>query len=96
MNDYEASETYRLRKDGHGYCTLATLRSDWAPYKFKFADENWSKGTNFGFLTPPGVLRDGARSLELNPNSKFEEISYYPKKTASIVSVLFQRMTDIM
>ena len=80
MNDYEASETYRLRKDGHGYCTLATLRSDWAPYKFKFADENWSKGTNFGFLTPPGVLRDGARSLELNPNSKFEEISYYPKK----------------
>ena len=38
MNDYEASETYRLRKDGHGYCTLATLRSDWAPYKFKFAD----------------------------------------------------------
>lgn len=32
------------------------------------------------FLTPPGVLRDGARSLELNPNSKFEEISYYPKK----------------
>ena len=41
MNDYEASETYRLRKDGHGYCTLATLRSDWAPYKFKFADENW-------------------------------------------------------
>ena len=35
------------------------------------AYENWSKGTNFGFLTPPGVLRDGARSLELNPKSKF-------------------------
>lgn len=80
MNDYEVSETYRLRKSGHGFCTLATLRADWAPYKFKFADEKWLAGTNFGYLNPPGVIRDGSRPVELNPNSRFEEISYYPKE----------------
>ena len=79
MNDYEVSETYRLRKSGAGFCTLATLRSDWAPYKFKFADENWSEGTSFGYMNPPGVIRDGIKAIELNPNSKFEEISYFPK-----------------
>lgn len=81
MNDYEVSETYRLRKSktNSSYCTLASLRSDWSPYKFKFADEAWSTGTNFGYLTPPGVFREGARAVELNPNSKFEEISFYPK-----------------
>lgn len=79
MNDYEVSETYRLRQNGEGYCALATLRADWAPYKFKFADKDWSEGTNFGFLNPPGVLREGARAIELTPNSNFEEISYYPK-----------------
>ncbi|MCI7772544.1 MAG: pullulanase [Succinivibrio sp.] len=79
MNDYEVSETYRLRKADEGYCTLATLRADWAPYKFKFADENWSNGTNFGYLNPPGVLKEGSRTIPLNPNSKFEEISFYPK-----------------
>ena len=79
MNDYEVSETYRLRKSDEGYCVLANLRADWAPYKFKFADENWTNGSNFGFLNPPGVYRQGSRPIELNPNSKFEEISFYPK-----------------
>ena len=69
IDDYEVSETYRLRKANEGYCTLATLRADWAPYKFKFADENWSNGTNFGYLNPPGVLKEGSRTIPLNPPS---------------------------
>ena len=36
-------------------------------------------GTNFGYLNPPGVLKEGSRTIPLNPNSKFEEISFYPK-----------------
>ncbi len=81
MNDYEVSESYRLRKqDDYGYCTLAKLRSDWAPYKFKFADEKWSAGTNFGYMTPPGAIREGSKALELNPFSKFEELVFYPKE----------------
>ena len=80
MNDYEVSESYRLRSDGdNGYCTLANLRSDWAPYKFKFADESWSDGANFGYMAPPGVLREGSKAIEANPFSKFEEMSFYPK-----------------
>ncbi|MBQ4246434.1 MAG: pullulanase [Succinivibrio sp.] len=79
MNDYAVSDAYRLRASKHGFCTVALLRSDWAPYKFKFADADWSDGTNFGFMNPPGVLRNGKKSLELNQNSKFEEVSFYPK-----------------
>lgn len=80
MNDYAVVDAYRLRASKHGFCTVATLRSDWAPYKFKFADADWSEGSNFGFMNPPGVLRNGKKSLELNQNSKFEEISFYPKE----------------
>lgn len=78
MNDYEVSETYRLRKSDDGYCTYATLRTDWSPYKFKFADSDWSEGSNFGFMSGPGVIREGYLPLKLNPDSKFEEISFYP------------------
>ena len=76
MNDYEVSESYRLRKDDEDtYCTVATLRADWAPYKFKFADADWSDGSNFGFRNPPGILHEGSSPVELTANSKFEEIS---------------------
>jgi len=80
MNDYEVSESYRLRKDDEDtYCTVATLRADWAPYKFKFADADWSDGSNFGYRNPPGILHEGSAPVELSANSKFEEISFYPK-----------------
>ena len=44
MNDYAAISSNRLIKRDEGmYCTLAALRSDWTPYRFKFADDNWSQ-----------------------------------------------------
>ncbi len=81
MNDYEVSESYLLKTEQDSKkCTYANLRQDWAPYKFKFADAKWTEGTNFGFLNPPGVMREGSRSVELNPSSRFEEISFYPNQ----------------
>lgn len=80
MNDYAVSETYRLRKHEDGLCTQATLRSDWAPYKFKFADASWSSGYNYGYLNPPGVLRLHSAPQKLNPKSRFEELRFYPEK----------------
>ncbi|MCR5536024.1 MAG: hypothetical protein K6F05_01275 [Succinivibrio sp.] len=79
MNDYGVSQTYKLSHHGGALCTFAMLRSDWSPYKFKFADANWSKGSNFGFATPPGVMRQGSSPVKLNPNSRFEELSYEVK-----------------
>lgn len=80
MNDYAVSETYRLREHKDGLCTQATLRSDWAPYKFKFADASWSSGYNYGYFNPPGALRLHSAPQKLNPKSRFEELSFYPEK----------------
>lgn len=77
MNDFGIQGAYRLRKFDEGkYCTLAPLRSDWSPYKFKFADSAWTSGTNFGFAVPPGVLRTGSGNYQLNGKSRFEELRY--------------------
>ncbi len=79
MNDYGVQRPYRLRQfDENIYCTLAPLRSDWSPYRFKFADASWSQGTNFGFAVPPAVMREGSSKAMLNPNSRFEELRYEP------------------
>lgn len=80
MNDYGVSETYRLHRTANGLFTLALLRSDWSPYKFKFADRSWSAGANYGYAEPPGVLRDGSAPVKINPNSRFEEISFHVKQ----------------
>ena len=83
MNDYAAISSNRLIKISDGkYCTLAPLRSDWTPYRFKFADDNWSSGSNFGYAYPPGVMRVGSAPMKLNKNSQFEELRYYPKEDA--------------
>lgn len=79
MNDYAVSEIYRLREHNGALCTFATLRSDWAPYKFKFADKSWSDGSNFGYKEPPGVMREHSSLVALNSHSKFEEVRFYPQ-----------------
>lgn len=80
MNDYGVQPAYQLRKVEEGkYCTLAPLRSDWSPYRFKFADAKWTKGTNFGYAIPPAILREGSALAQLNPNSRFEELRYEPE-----------------
>lgn len=77
MNDFGVQRAYRLRKfNDNQYCALAPLRSDWSPYKFKFADAKWSSGTNYGFASPPGVLRLGSSRALLNGKSRFEELRY--------------------
>lgn len=81
MNDYGVNSSYQLRKIEEGkYCTLAPLRADWSPYRFKFADAKWTKGTNFGFAVPPAVLREGSALAKLNPESRFEELRYEPEQ----------------
>ena len=75
MNDYGVSGNFRLRKNEAGLCTEAALRAEWSPYHFKFADEKWSKGTNFGYMDPPGTIHDGQGPVMLNPNSKFEDLT---------------------
>ncbi len=77
MNDYGVSETYRLRERDGKLCALATLRADWSPYKFKFADAQWTAGSNFGYAAPPGTLREGSGAVKLNPESRFEELRYH-------------------
>ncbi len=80
MNDYATNTAYRLEKvKDNVYCTIAPLRADWSPYRFKFADANWTVGSNFGFATPPGDIQEGASSILVNPNSRFEEIKFYPQ-----------------
>ena len=79
MNDYGVQRPYRLRQFAEKvYCTLAPLRSDWSPYRFKFADANWTAGTNFGYALPPAIMREGSSKSQLNPNSRFEELRYEP------------------
>lgn len=80
MNDYAANTAYRLEKvKDNVYCTIAPLRADWSPYRFKFADANWTSGSNFGFATPPGDIQEGSSNILLNPNSRFEEIKFHPQ-----------------
>ena len=81
MNDYAVLYSYLLVQQPDGaYCTLAPLRADWSPYRFKFADKDWTAGSNFGFAEPPGVLREGSAPVRLNAFSRFEELRFYPKQ----------------
>ncbi len=81
MNDYAVMSSYQLVQfDDDLYCTLAPLRADWAPYRFKFADAQWSEGRSFGFAEPPGFLREGSAPVKLNRFSRFEDLRYYPAK----------------
>ena len=81
MNDYKISQAYALKKEeDNRFCVVTALRSDLAPYRFKFTDENWSNGTNFGFKNPPGTMYEGSAMQALNANSRFEDMRFYPEK----------------
>ncbi len=75
MNDYGVSGNFKLKQADDGMCTEAALRAEWSPYHFKFADEYWSKGTNYGFMEGPGAISDGSAPVKLNPESKFEDLT---------------------
>ena len=79
MNDWAAKPEFLVQKVEDGvFMAKAELKVDYAPYKFKFADSAWTPGTNFGYLTAPGVFEKDP--IELNPNSKFEEVKFTPPK----------------
>lgn len=81
MNDYGVISAYKLTKvRDNEFCTVAPLRSDWSPYRFKFADSAWSSGSNFGYAAPPGVLHENGQDIKLNPSSRFEELTFAPKE----------------
>lgn len=79
MNDWNAQPQYLVKKVSDGvYVATAELKVDWAPYKFKFADSQWSAGTNFGYRDQPGVFEWGGDPVVLNPKSVFEEVKVTP------------------
>ncbi len=53
MNDWMATDESKVVKVADKlYMAKGTLKKEWAPYKFKFADSGWSCGTNFGYKSP--------------------------------------------
>ena len=46
MNDWMATDESKVVKVADKlYMAKGTLKKEWAPYKFKFADSGWSCGT---------------------------------------------------
>ncbi|MDY6321794.1 MAG: pullulanase [Succinivibrio sp.] len=91
MNDYSAQPEFLLKDSGEeGRCASAEIKADWSPYKFKFADKDWTPGTNFGFAKQPFIDAGGAEVL-LNPNSKFEDISFSVKQSGVYRFCLIKR-----
>ncbi|MCR5084560.1 MAG: hypothetical protein K6A65_03550 [Succinivibrionaceae bacterium] len=93
MNDYAVSSQYLLRHiDGaEGLCADSPLRADWTPYRFKFADAAWSRGSNYGYADPPGVIRQGSADVRLNGNSRFEELTLHVDKDGIYRFCLIER-----
>ena len=53
MNDWMATDESKVVKVADKlYMAKGTLKKEWAPYKFKFADSSWSCGSNFGYKSP--------------------------------------------
>lgn len=75
MNDWAALPEQRLRKVGEGlYMTEAKLLAAHSPYKFKYADRDWTPGCNFGYASGSGEYRLGGSAVPLTPKSMFEEV----------------------
>ncbi|MDO2948470.1 pullulanase [Aeromonas simiae] len=80
MNDWQANDETKVTKVGDKlYMAKGTLKKEWAPYKFKFGDANWSCGTNFGYKSPSdGVASLDGEPVPVNPCSKFEDLKFSP------------------
>lgn len=91
MNHFKASSAHALLRSGDRYCAKSGLRADLAPYRFKFADDAWSQGTNFGFAAPPGTLYLDSTPVELNGSSRFEELRFYPQEDGIYRFCMFRR-----
>ncbi|KUE78175.1 pullulanase [Aeromonas schubertii] len=80
MNDWQALDESKIVKVSDKiYMAKGTLKKEWAPYKFKFADANWSCGTNYGYASPSdGVATLGGAPVPANPCSKYEDMKFSP------------------
>ncbi|HHQ4533085.1 TPA: pullulanase [Aeromonas veronii] len=80
MNDWMATDESKVVKVADKlYMAKGTLKKEWAPYKFKFADSGWSCGTNFGYKSPSnGVAVLGGEAVPVNPCSKYEDMKFSP------------------
>ncbi len=68
MNDWMATDESKVVKVADKlYMAKGTLKKEWAPYKFKFADSGWSCGTNFGYKC----------SGQLNPDTWLGRVSAF-------------------
>ena len=75
MNNYDATDEYALKQTDVGGCVNTRLVRT---TKFKFADRDWSRGTNFGY-TRIGTIKEGDNvGIELNPDSMYEDLTFYP------------------
>lgn len=75
MNNYDATDEFALKQTDVGGCVNTKLVRT---TKFKFADRDWSRGTNFGY-TRNGTIKEGDNvGIELNPDSMYEDLTFYP------------------
>ncbi|MDY6321795.1 MAG: pullulanase [Succinivibrio sp.] len=80
MNDYGVKPEFLLKQTGdEGLCADAKLSAGDGYTKFKFADAGWTPGANYGYADT-GLYEEGGAPLKLNPNSKFEDLSFQPKE----------------
>lgn len=75
MNNYDATDEYALKQTDVGGCVNTRLVRT---TKFKFADRDWSRGTNFGYTRISTIKEGDNVGIELNPDSMYEDLTFYP------------------
>jgi len=79
MTWWEAAPQYQLQQVENGlFMTQAKLKADGNRYRFKFADNHWQCGTNFGVKSGNGILTAGGQAVTLNPCSLFDDLQIMP------------------
>ncbi|WP_270694493.1 MULTISPECIES: hypothetical protein, partial [unclassified Aeromonas] len=72
MNDWMATDESKVVKVADKlYMAKGTLKKEWAPYKFKFADSGWSCGTNFGYKSPSWLITSCRSANNIMPITIF-------------------------
>ncbi|KMT66320.1 hypothetical protein [Catenovulum maritimum] len=66
---------------GQLYKARVELIADSKPYEFKFADENWSLGSNCGYYALSDKTADLSNTVNANCKAKFEPFEFTPPET---------------
>jgi len=79
MTWWEAAPQYRLEQVSRGvFMARAELKADGNPYRFKFADQSWQCGTNYGFKAGNGIITAGGEAVRLTACSQFDDLKIIP------------------